>query len=145
MSLRASLRVLSTDGKLVDYDEEQLQLQIPPLDVKVTSLDVPTAVSTGAKHLDIQFLNPLNIPLSNCGISLDEEFGDREAAGFVMAINPGETSSIPVSVQAGNGEDCAILSFECDQIFGLGWSKEVCWGEQEASRHDGVTGPRGDN
>jgi hypothetical protein len=138
LSLRVSLRVLSSDGKLVDYDEEQLQLQVPPLDVKVTSMNVPAAISAGAKQLNILFVNPLSIRLTNCGVSLDEEFGDREAAGFVMAINAGESSTIPISVPAGTGEDCAILSFECDQIFGLGWSKEVCWGKRKAGSHDGV-------
>merc|ERR1711907_92564 len=146
LSVRVSLRVLSSDGKLDDYDEEQLQLQIPPLDVKVSSMNVPTAISGGAKQLDIHFVNPLNITLTNCGVSIDEEFGDREAAGFVMTINPGQASTIPISVPAGDGENCAILLFECDQIFGLGWSQEVCWGKRKTSHlEDEATNHSEDN
>jgi hypothetical protein len=125
LTLRVTMRSATQDKKLVDFDQELFQLRIPTFDVKV----VPSEEGKKSMKLTVSFSNPLTISLTGITVYVDDEVGDRKVEGNSKTIGAGESVPVDILVPSKpHGKHCAILSLECDQIFGLGWEKEVCWG-----------------
>ena len=71
MSIRVTLRATSTDGRLVDFDQETIQLHIRKLHISNLRRSGRMMV------FDVTIKNPLRIPLNNVNLLIDEPYGDR--------------------------------------------------------------------
>ena len=70
MSIRVTLRATSTDGRLVDFDQEVIQLHI-------RKLHISNLRRSGRMMVFDVTIKTLRFPLNNVNLLIDEPYGDR--------------------------------------------------------------------
>ena len=128
MSIRVTLRATSTDGRLVDFDQEVIQLHIRKLHISNLRRSGRMMV------FDVTIKNPLRFPLNNVNLLIDEPYGDRTLnIGQLGNGAVKKTIKIPLLKKKGSKtmkQRCAIVNAYANELFAMsGWENIVCFDE----------------
>ena len=127
MSIRVTLRAASTDGRLVDFDQETIQLHIRKLHISNLRRSGKMMV------FDVTVKNPLRIPLNNVNLEIDEPYGDRTLPIGHVGNDAVKTIKIPLLQKKGSKtmkQRCAIVNAYATELFAMsGWENIVCFDE----------------
>ena len=129
MSIRATLRATSTDGRLVDFDQETIQLHIRKLHISNLRRSGRMMV------FDVSIKNPLRFPLNDVKLVVDEPYGDRTLPiGHVGNDDVKKTIKVPLLQKKGSRtmqQRCTIVSAYANELFAMsGWENIVCFDEK---------------